>query len=222
VIRCVIADDHVLVRQAICEVLNQDPRMQHLGNFGDAREAAEFAIANNADVLILDVAMPGASPFDAAAFAKKTRKSLKVVFLSGYDQDEYVLRAIDAGAHAYVLKAGDTNELKLAIEKAHRGERHIPMMHRFIGNRRASSSDHGLTPRERETLKLLAEGNTVKDIAAMLNRSTKTVEVHKFNLMRKLDLHNQAQIVQFAVMNKVIMLETLQRETRSTSSNLPS
>lgn len=213
-IRCVLADDHVLVRQAICEVLNQDPHMQHLGNFGDAREAAEFAIQNEADVLILDVAMPGSSPFDAAILAKKGRKSLKVVFLSGYDQDEYVLRAIDAGAHAYVLKAGDTSELKLAIEKAYRGEKHIPMMHRFIGHKRRAPGDQALTPRERETLKLLAEGNSVKAIAAILNLSSKTVEVHKFNLMRKLDLHNHAQIVQFAVMNKVIVLDALQREIR--------
>lgn len=205
-IRCVIADDHVLVRQALREVLDRGGSIHFVGAFDDAQQAAEYAVRERADVLILDVAMPGYSPFDAARFAKKQLPALKVVFLSGYDDDVYVRRAIEVGAHAYVLKSSEREELKFAIEKAYRGEKHIPMADRFFGQPIRPSDSDGLTVREREILKLLAQGRTVKDVAVRLTLSSKTIEAHKSNLMRKLELHNKAQLVQYAIAHKIIAL----------------
>jgi DNA-binding NarL/FixJ family response regulator len=204
VIRCVIADDHILVRQVLREALDREPEILFVGAFDDAREAAECAIEKRADVLILDVAMPGYSPFDASRFARKGLPSLKVVFLSGHDDDVYVRRAIEAGAHAYVLKSSEKDELRIAIQKAHRGEKHIPMADRFFGRIIERSDD--LTAREREVMKLLAQGKTVKEVAISLGLSSKTVEAHKSNLMRKLDLHNKAELVQYAIAHKFIAL----------------
>ncbi len=191
-IRCVIADDHILVRQALLYALARDGDLQFVGAFDDARQAANSAIKERADVLILDVAMPGSSSFDAARLAKKSNPNLKVIFLSGYDDDIFIRRAIEAGAHAYVLKSSDAQELKFAIHKAHR--KHIPMADRFFNRPMEDTSLDSLTVREREVLRLLAEGKTVKDVAILLSLSGKTVEAHKSNLMRKLDLHNKARV----------------------------
>jgi two-component system, NarL family, response regulator NreC len=205
-IRCVIADDHILVRQALLEVLARDGDIHFVGAFDDAGQAAACAVRERADVLILDVAMPGYSPFDASRLAKKSIPTLKVVFLSGYSDDIYVRRAIEAGAHAYVLKSSERQELKIAIEKAHRGEKHIPMADRFFNRPIGESVSDYLTMREREVLKLLAQGKTVKDVAIILGLSGKTVEAHKSNLMRKLDLHNKAELVQYAIAHKIIFV----------------
>ncbi|QNI30593.1 response regulator transcription factor [Alloacidobacterium dinghuense] len=206
-IRCVIADDHSLVRQALLEVLARDGGIHFVGAFEDAGQAAACAVRERADILILDVAMPGYSPFDASRLAKKSVPSLKVVFLSGYSDDIYIRRAIEAGAHAYVLKSSERQELRIAIEKAHRGEKHIPMADRFFNRPiEESGADYHLTVREREVLKLLAQGKTVKDVAIILGLSGKTVESHKTNLMRKLDLHNKAELVQYAVAHKIIFV----------------
>jgi two-component system, NarL family, response regulator NreC len=205
-IHCVIADDHVLVRQALCEALGRDRGIKIVGAFDDALQAAECAVRERADVLILDVAMPGYSPFDASRAARKSLPSLKVVFLSGYDDDIYVRRAIEAGAHAYVLKSSEKQELEIAIQKAYRGQKHIPMADQFFGRTLQTSDSDSLTAREREIMKLLAQGKTVKDVAVLLALSGKTVDAHKSNLMRKLHLHNKAELVQYAIAHKVIAL----------------
>lgn len=197
----------MLVRDAIKQALDQEPDIEVLHLCGDAQEAAEQAVGSEADVLILDVAMPGMSPFDAARMAKRARPELKVLFLSGHDDDEYLLQAMDSGAHAYILKAGPADELRLAIRKAFRDEKHFPVAERFFNQVRSVTRRDALTGREREVLKLLAEGNTVREIAAMLSLGVKTVESHKTNMMRKLDLHNTAQLVQYAVANRVIHLD---------------
>lgn len=193
------------MRQALCEALDRETDIKVVGAFDDALQAAECAIRGRVDILILDVAMPGYSPFDASRTAKKSLPTLKVVFLSGYDDDIYVRRAIEAGAHAYVLKSSERQELKIAIQKAYRGEKHIPMADRFFGRTLVADSDN-LTVREREVMKLLAQGKTVKDVAVLLALSGKTVEAHKSNLMRKLNLHNKAELVQYAIAHKVIAL----------------
>jgi two-component system response regulator NreC len=207
VIRCVLADDHILVRDAISASLDRETDFECLKVFGDAREAAEYAVTEGAHVLILDVAMPGLSPFDAARMAMKARPELKVIFLSGHDDDDFVLHAIEAGAHAYVLKSGPADELKIAIRKAYRGEKHLPLAERFFEQGEMVLRRDGLTAREREVLKLLAEGNTVRDIALGLDLSVKTIETHKTNMMRKLGLHNKAQLVQYAVAQKLIVVD---------------
>ena len=208
-IRCVIADDHILVRQALLHTLAKDGDIQFVGAFDDAGQAAECAIRERADLLILDVAMPGTSPFDASRLAKKSIPNLKVIFLSGYDDDIYIRRAIEAGAHAYVLKSSDAQELRTAIEKACRGEKYIPMAYRFFNRPMKESDFDSLTAREREVLKFLAQGKTVKDVAVILGLSGKTVDAHKSNLMRKLDLHNKAEIVHYAIAHRVILVNVV-------------
>jgi DNA-binding NarL/FixJ family response regulator len=210
VISCVIADDHILVRQALLHSLERDGDIQFVGAFDDAAQAAACAVKKRADVLILDVAMPGQSPFDASRLAKKSIPDIKVVFLSGHDDDVFIRRAIEAGAHAYVLKSSDARELRLAIEKAYRGEKHIPMAERFFNRRMEESALDSLTVREREVLRMLAEGKTVKDVAVILGLSGKTIEAHKSNLMRKLDLHNKAELVHYAIAHKVIFVNVPQ------------
>ena len=215
-IRVFLSDDHTLFRQGIRTLLSAEPDIEIAGESGNASEAVEQAGELRPDVVLLDISMPGLSSFQAIRQLHKVRPETKVLLLTMYDDEDYLAEGMEAGANGYILKDSPAEQLVLAIRDVHRGGSYMsPRMlaHLVDDFRSRARSDRPvprfdtLTGREKEVLKLLAEGNSVKEIAGDLDLSLKTVETHKFNLMRKLDIHNKAQLVQYAIQKKIIRLQ---------------
>jgi len=167
------------------------------------------------DVVLMDIGMPGLSSFDAARQISKNRPETKILFLTMYDDEDYLVECMEVGAAGYVLKDSPALQLVAALRDVHHGGSYLSprMLAQLVDDFRSRVKLANrlprfatLTSREKEVLKLLAEGSSVKEIAANLNLSVKTVEAHKFNLMRKLDIHNKAQLVQYAIQKKIIRI----------------
>lgn len=212
-IRCLLADDHVLVRQGIRRLLQDESDVEIVGEAGDAAEALKGVTELRPDIVLMDVGMPGFSSFDAARIIQNEFPETRVVFLTMHEDQDYVMRGLQAGAAGYLLK--DTPAAKLAgvLREVHRGGKFVsPEALGGIddGTRFGPGTPHqaktALTPRETEIMKHLAEGKTVRKIADILGLSAKTVEAHKFNLMRKLDIHNKAELVHCAIRKKLVKI----------------
>jgi two-component system, NarL family, response regulator NreC len=217
-LRIVVADDHTLFREAIKRVLSAEADIEVVGEAADAAAAIALADSLHPDIVLMDLGMPGTSSFEATRQIKQTSPKTRILFLSMYDDEDYLTRAMDSGASGYVLKDAPAQQLITALRQVSGGGSHLSprMLSRLVENFRSGvkhpervSRFGSLTPREHETLKMLAEGRSVKEIAGEFNLSVKTVEAHKFNLMRKLDIHNKAQLVQYAIQKKVINLDAL-------------
>jgi two-component system response regulator NreC len=216
-IRTLLTDDHTLFRQGIKTLLAGEPDIEVVGEAGNAADAVSQAAELRPDVVLMDVSMPGLSSFEATRQIRANRADTKVLFLTMYDDEDYLAEGMEAGAGGYVLKDSPSEHLVTAIRDVHRGGSYLSprMLSHLVNdfrNRVKSAARQPrfstLTRRELEILKFLAEGNSVKDIASTLNLSVKTIEAHKFNLMRKLDIHNKAQLVQYAIQKKIIRLAT--------------
>jgi len=214
-IRTLLTDDHTLFRQGMKTLLSADPTLEVVGEASNAADAISQAAKLRPDVVLMDVSMPGLSSFEATRQIRKQRPETKVLFLTMYDDDDYLAESVDAGASGYLLKDSPADQLVSAIGEVHRGGSYLSprMLAHLVDDFRSRMKSetrvprlNTLTRRETEILKFLAEGNSVKEIAAKLDLSVKTVEAHKFNLMRKLDIHNKAQLVQYAIQKKVIRL----------------
>ena len=188
-----------------------------VGEAENGSQSVEKVAALNADVVLLDIGMPGLSSFEATRQIKKIRPETKILFLTMYDDEDYLVECMEVGGHGYVLKDSPAPQLLAAIRDVYRGGSYLSpkMLSQLVGDFRSRfKTTHRqprvarLTPREKEILKFLAEGQSVKEIATQLNVSVKTVEAHKFNLMRKLDIHNKAQLVHYAVRHKIIRIPT--------------
>ena len=214
-IRVLLTDDHTLFRQGIHTLLTAEPGVEVVGEAANAAEAVAKTAEMKPDVVLMDVSMPGLSSFEATRQIREERPGVKVLFLTMYDDEDYLAECMQAGASGYVLKDSPADQLVAAIGEVYRGGSYLSprMLTHLVDDfrSRVKSSDRlsrfsTLTRREVEILKFLAEGNSVKDIATILNLSVKTIEAHKFNLMRKLDIHNKAQLVQYAIQKKIIRL----------------
>jgi len=207
-IRCVLADDHTLLRDGVRRLLEEAPDFSVVGEAADASEALKLVIEHRPDIVLLDISMPGMSSFEAARLIEEHCSGTRIVFLTMHEDQEYLTQALRSGASGYLLKDTPAPHLLHALRNVHRGERSLsPRILRQLqeadsGRRRPDRTT--LTPREREVMKLLAEGQTVRQAAGQLGVSTKTVEAHKFNLMRKLDIHNKAQLVTVAIRKKIV------------------
>jgi len=166
-------------------------------------------------VVLMDIGMTGMSSFEATRLIHKQRPETKVVFLSMYDDEDYLSECVEMGASGYILKESPADQLLTAVREVYRGGNYLSprLLSRLVDGFRMQGRGPvrqprfgTLTKREREILKMLAEGRSVKEIAAGFDLSVKTVEAHKFNLMRKLDIHNKAQLVQYAIQKKIIRL----------------
>ena len=204
-IRVLLTDDHTLFRQGIRTLLTAEPDMEVAGEAGNASDAVSLARQTRPDVVLMDIGMAWMSSFEATRQIRKERPDTRVVFLSMYDDEDYLAECVDMGASGYILKESPVDQLVTAIREVHRGGSFLSprLLTRLVDDFRMQG--HGparqprfgtLTKREREILKMLAEGKSVKEIACEFDLSVKTVEAHKFNLMRKLDIHNKAQLVQ--------------------------
>jgi len=214
-IRVLLTDDHILFRQGIRTLLTAEPDMEIAGEAGSAGEAVAVARQSRPDVVLMDIGMAGMSSFEATRQIRKERPDTRVVFLSMYDDEDYLAECVDIGANGYILKESPAEQLVTAIREVHRGGSYLSprLLTKLVDDFRSQGQGMKrqprfgtLTKREREILKLLAEGMSVKEIAASFDLSVKTIEAHKFNLMRKLDIHNKAQLVQYAIQKKIIRL----------------
>jgi DNA-binding NarL/FixJ family response regulator len=214
-IKCLLVDDHILFRQGIRRLLESESDIEVVGEASDAVVALAKARELQPNVILFDIGMPGLSPFEAARHIRKDLPNTKIVFLTMYNDEEYLIQGLEAGAVGYVLKDAAASQLLTAIREVYSGGRYFSsqMFDTIIEEFRARIAGlkrlpgrMALTSREREILKLLAEGDTTKQISVLLAVSVKTVEAHKYNLMRKLDLHNKAQLVAYAFQNKIVRL----------------
>jgi DNA-binding NarL/FixJ family response regulator len=210
-------DDHTLFREGLRRVLDSEPDLVVVGEANDAGQGVERVSELKPDVVLIDIGMPGMSSFEAARLMGKVSPGTRLIFLTMHEDEEYLLECLDVGASGYMLK--DTPVLKLisAIREVSQGKKYLSpqVLGKLVDDFRARTRGPNglargsmLTPREREVIKMIAEGNSVKEIAALLGLSVKTVEAHKFNLMRKLDIHNKAQLVTYAIQKKIVKIPT--------------
>jgi DNA-binding NarL/FixJ family response regulator len=203
-LRVVLADDHTLVRAGVRKILEAEPGVTVVAEVADG-DSALRALAGEVDVLVLDLTMPGRDGFDVLQRAKATRPELKVLVLTMHADPEYVARAVQAGADGYLLKDSAVDDLVAGIDAVTTGRAYYsPAVQRTLsemarGRAGAPRALDVLTEREREVLRLVAEGLTTKEIAGRLDISVRTVESHRANLMRKLDLRSVARLTQFAI-----------------------
>ncbi len=210
-IRVLICDDHALFREGVKTILASNPEFEVVGEAEDGKEAVERAAKLNPDVALMDISMPVLKGFDATRRIKKERPDVKVLILSVYDDEDLVARCLDAGASGYILKDSPPAQLTYAIQAVSRGQQYMSprvltsVVRQFIANPSEPKSSYDLlSDREREILVLLAEGVALKDIARRLNLSVKTVEAHKYNLMRKLDLHDRSELIRYAIRKRLV------------------
>ena len=213
-IRCLVVDDHALLRQGLRRLLQDEEDVEVIGEAGDAAAALEQVTELRPDIVLMDIGMPGFSPFDAARVIQSDYPATRVVFLTMHEDEDYVMQGLQAGASGYVLKDTPAAKLTSVLREVYDGGKYVSpevlggLLSRVHDGKpeKLGSRKTNLTPREREVMKLLAEGHTVRKIAKMLSVSMKTVEAHKFNLMRKLDIHNKAELVHLAIRKKILKI----------------
>ncbi|HZT31235.1 MAG TPA: response regulator transcription factor [Bryobacteraceae bacterium] len=212
-IRILLADDHGVVRKGLRFLLEQQPDVEIVGEAGDGREAVRVAEETGPDIVIMDIAMPLLNGIEATAQMVKKNPAIGVIILSMHSDEDYLLSALNAGAKGYLLKDSAEVDLVRAIQSVHRGtpffspeitKTMLEDYMRFLQQRNLQDSYDLLTDREKEVLQLLAEGKSNKEVAAILDVSVYTVDSHRTHLMQKLNLHNTAEIVLYAVRKKII------------------
>jgi DNA-binding NarL/FixJ family response regulator len=202
-----LADDHLMVRQGLRALLAREPDLRLVGEAAEGLEALRLAERLRPDVLVLDLMMPGLNGLDVARQVARRSPETRVVILSMHAHEAYVLESLLAGAAGYVLKESSSDELVKAIRAVTAGGRYLspPLSEEALGayTRRTGSLPpdpyHTLTARERVVLQLTAEGHSGTDIAERLFISPRTVETHRANLMRKLKVRNQKELVRYAL-----------------------
>jgi two-component system response regulator NreC len=200
--RLLLADDHAVVRQGLRALLENEG-FQIAGEGCDGQDIVRLASSVRADIAILDISMPLLNGLDAARELKKISPMIKVILLTRHDEPQYVTEALRAGVNGYVLKSQAATDLIEAIEQVGRGGIYLsPNISRAVVEAYLSKTQPGadpLTSRERQVLQMVGEGKSTKDVARLLGISTKTAESHRARLMRKLDIHETASLVRYAI-----------------------
>ncbi len=203
-----LVDDHALLRDSIARLLNAEEEMSVIGMVGDAAAAVALCVHSRPHVVVMDIDMPGLSPFEAAKEIGRLCPETRILFLSSYAHDRYIEQALDAHATGYLTKGESALSVVQAIRTIAQGGSHFSsaVLDRLIvdhdGIRLAKPSPSRistLTPREIETLRYIAAGHTKKEIAAIMHVSAKTVEKHSDHLMQKLNIHDRVELTRFAI-----------------------
>jgi DNA-binding NarL/FixJ family response regulator len=212
-LRVLLADDHGIVRRGLRSLLEEAGHTV-VGEAADGIEAARLCEENPPDLLIVDIGMPKLSGIEVSARAQKLDRPPAVIILSMHSDESYIIRALAAGARAYLLKDATDEDLLPAVRAVASGKPFfspavagvlVEDYMRTLQKRGLSDSYHLLTDREKEVLHLLAEGRSNKEVATLLDLGLSTVETHRANLMQKLNLHNTAEIVLYAVRKGIIV-----------------
>ena len=206
--RVLLAEDHTLVRAGLRALLDGLPNIEVVGEAEHGGEAVTMATQLRPDVVVMDLSMPILNGIEATRRVMKLRPRPRILVLSMHDDTEYVRQALSAGASGYLLKSAAVRELELALAAVVRGEVWIsPAIARGVVDdltRRNQTGHDALTPRQREILQLVAEGHTTKQIAKRLHIGMKTVDAHRAQIMERLDIHNIAGLVRYAIRTGVI------------------
>jgi len=212
-IRVFLVDDHTVVRQGLRRILESDDEIEIVGEAGDGRTALELVQKLRPHVVVMDVAMPELNGIEATRQILKRVEGTKVLVLSMHGDDVYVRQALKAGARGYLLKDSEDLDLIKAVKAIRDGGSFFSppvskvVLSGYLGDKVEGDADDGasrLTDREREVLQLIAEGKTNKEVAHALSVSVNTVETHRKHVMEKLDLHNTAELVRFAIRTKMV------------------
>jgi len=201
-IRVALADDHVLVRQGLKTLLERE-RFQIVGEASDGREMIRLTESLHPDVAVVDIRMPLLNGIDAARELSRSCPKTKTILLTQHEEQQYIQEALEAGVKGYVLKNQVASDLVHAIQQVARGEFYLsPGVSKAVVEAYRARSNRPADPlsgRERQVLQLIAEGKSTKDVAVVLGVSVKTAESHRSRLMRKLDIHETATLVRYAV-----------------------
>ena len=208
-----LADDHKLIRAGLRLVVDQQPDLSVVGEADDGRQAVELAKSLQPDVVVMDIGMPNLNGIEAARQIREIRPDAAVVMLSMHSDEGYVLRALGAGARAYLLKDSATTDLAQAIHAVVEGKSFFSpavskvLLQDYMRKLQRSGAEDSydlLSPREREVLQLVAEGKSNKEIASLLNLSVYTVETHRAKIMQKLNLKGVPELILYAVRKGII------------------
>jgi two-component system response regulator NreC len=227
-ITVLLCDDHTLFREGIRAIFQDESSVEIVGEADNGREAVNKALRLHPDVVLMDIAMPDLGGFEATSRILKSNPKAKILILTMYEEEEVITRCLRAGAAGYVLKDAPRSDLIHAVDVVKRGGQYLSsralkkVVHQHVKSPRslkagsstksAATDYERLSDREREVLKLLADGLAPKEIAARLLLSVKTVDTHKTNMMRKLDLHDRSEVIKFAIQRKLIRLSPVKAE----------
>jgi DNA-binding NarL/FixJ family response regulator len=214
-VKVLVVDDHDVVREGIRMVLSSDPELDVVGTASSGEQAIEEVHRLHPDVVVMDIGMPGLSGFEATRRIRESEPDVKVVALTVHDSEAYVFQMLQAGATGYVVKRAAAEDVIQAVKRASKGEAVLhPSVAKLVIKDYLSRVERGeeasfdtLSDREREILKLIAEGRTNREIAEMLFLSIKTVQAHRANLMHKLGMHDRTELVKYAIRKGIIGLD---------------
>ncbi|MBI4297772.1 MAG: response regulator transcription factor [Chloroflexi bacterium] len=215
--RVLIADDHAIVRDGLRAILEAQPDMEVVGEAAGGQEAVEKAWQLKPDIVMMDLAMPGMSGMEATRHIRQQSPEVKIMALTMHESDEYFFQIINAGASGYFVKGGSSAELVSALRTVGQGDVFLypSMAKKLLGDYltrvrtgKDRESFEGLTEREREVLRLIAEGRTNQEIADLLVLSVSTVQTHRAHIMAKLGLHSRTELVKFAIRQGIISLDS--------------
>jgi two-component system, NarL family, response regulator NreC len=214
-----LCDDHTLFREGIKAILRDEPSIEIVGEAENGRQAVERALQLNPDVVLMDISMPDLSGFEATVRIMQANPRIRILILTMYEEEEVITRCLTAGASGYVLKDAPRADLIHAIDVVKHGGQYLSsralkkVVSQYVRGAKTTATDYErLSGREREVLKLLADGLTLKEIATRLVLSVKTVDNHKTNMMRKLNLHDRIEVIKYAIQRKVIRIPSAEAE----------
>lgn len=209
-IRVLVADDHTIVREGLVMILRSSPDIEVVGEAADGEQAIAMVEKLKPHVVLMDISMPGMSGLEAIRHIRRAHPQVKVLALTIHESEDYILHVLRAGVHGYVVKRAAGQELLSAIRAVARGESYLhPAIVKVVLSDYLQRLEHGqeepvLTEREREIVRLIAEGYKNREIAQKLNISLKTVETHRANIMQKLNISDRVQLVRFAIRTRLI------------------
>ncbi len=212
-IRILLADDHAIMRDGIRALVDLHDDIEIVGEASEGREAIDKVQELEPDIVVMDIAMPGMDGLEATRRIKNKHPKVKVLILTQYNNREYILSAIKAGAAGYVPKRALGSDLIAALYAVHTGESFLypsaaaALIEDYRQQAKVEPYDR-LTAREREILKLIAEGHTSREIAGMLFISLKTVQGHRAKIMEKLDIHNRTELIKYAMRKGLVSMDT--------------